>query len=57
MSLTIQVFSPCSLELISHITMFFSHNKSDLVGLSATETISRIASGVFKHLLLLRMFF
>ena len=31
---------PCSLELISHDTVFFSHNKTVSVGLSA-ETISR----------------
>jgi hypothetical protein len=29
--------------LISHVTVFFSHNKSALAGLSAAETISRTA--------------
>jgi hypothetical protein len=33
--------SPCSLELISHGTVFFSHNKIASAGLSAGETISR----------------
>ena len=32
-----------SFELISHDTMFFSHNKTTLVGLSAAKTISRTA--------------
>jgi hypothetical protein len=31
-----------SSRLISHGTMFFSHNKTASVGLSAAETISRI---------------
>jgi hypothetical protein len=34
---------PCSLELISHGTLFFSHNKIASVGLSAAETISQTA--------------
>jgi len=32
----------CSLELISHGTIFFSHSKSASAGLSAAETISQI---------------
>jgi hypothetical protein len=34
---------PCSVQLISYETMFFSHNKSAATNLSAVETISRIA--------------
>jgi hypothetical protein len=34
---------PCSFELISHGTVFFSHNKITLVGLSAIKTISPTA--------------
>ena len=32
----------CSLKLISHGTLFFSHNKTVLADLSAVKTISRI---------------
>jgi hypothetical protein len=34
---------PCSVQFISHETMFFSHNKLVAASLSAIETISRIA--------------
>jgi hypothetical protein len=33
-----------SARLISHVIVFFSHNKTALAGLLATKTISRIAS-------------
>jgi hypothetical protein len=37
---------PCSLELlISYGIIFFSHNKTTPVGLSAVKTISRTGSG------------
>jgi hypothetical protein len=41
---------PCSLELLtSHGTVFFSHNKTISIGLSAVKTISRTAKGCFPH--------
>jgi len=38
-----EVICTCSLELISHDTVFSSYNKTTSAGLSAAETISRTA--------------
>jgi hypothetical protein len=46
-SFEVAAASPCSLELISHGTIFFSHNKTVLAGLSAAETIQRTRCTLF----------
>jgi hypothetical protein len=43
------MLKPCLLELLSHGTIFFSHNKIASAGLSAAKTIRRTSSEVIPY--------